>query len=135
MVNKIWIRRINDKTKKFYKLKDKDVGENSKSKIKKLSKILIKNKIDLQFISAPENIAWLLNLRGADSEFAPIPNSYLIINNQNKAYLFCDLTKITKKLKKDLDGNLIVIDIKYIEKFILKIVNKNVRNMMFIVYV
>ena len=70
-------------------------------------------------------MAWLLNIRGKDSEFAPIPNSYLIINNQNKAYFFSDLKKISKKLKKDLDDNIIIIDIKYIVQFILKIKNKN----------
>ena len=53
--------------KKFYKLKDKDVGQSSKKKLKILSNILKKNKIDLLFVSAAENIAWLLNIRGRDS--------------------------------------------------------------------
>ena len=125
LINKIWIRKCIYKSNKFYKLKDKDSGQSSKNKIKKLSKILNKSKVDLQFISASENVAWLLNLRGRDSEFAPIPNSYLIINNENIAYFFCDLKKINKKLKNDLDNNIVIIDIKYIEQFILKIRNKN----------
>ena len=125
LINKIWIRKSIHKSNKFYKLKDKDSGQSAKSKINKLSKILNKNKVDLQFISASENVAWLLNLRGADSEFSPIPNGYLIINNKNKVYFFCDLKKISKKLKKDLGNNIKIIDIKYIEQFILKIKNKN----------
>ena len=100
LINKIWIRKEINRYNKFYILKDKDSGQNSKSKIKKLSILLNNNNIDLQFISASENVAWLLNLRGTDSEFTPIPNSYLIINNKGKSYLFCNLKKINTKLKK-----------------------------------
>ena len=124
LINKIWIRKKNNKLNKFYKLKNQYSGQNSNSKIKKLSKILSKNKIDLQFISSPENVAWILNIRGMDSEFSPIPNSYLIIKNINKIYFFCHIKKINKKLKKKLGNNVIVNDIKYIEQFILNIKNK-----------
>ena len=94
LIDKIWIRNKLNKYNKFYKLNNKDSGESSKSKISKLRKILNKNKVNLQFISAPENIAWLLNLRGSDSEFSPIPNGYLILNNEKKIHFFCDLKKI-----------------------------------------
>ena len=124
LINKIWKRKKENKTKKFYTLKDKDSGQSSKNKIKKLSKILNQNKIHLQFISASENVAWLLNLRGVDSEFTPIPNSYLIIDNKSKAYFFCDLKKINKTLKKNLGNNIKIINIKDTEKFILKVKNK-----------
>ena len=96
LVNEIWIRSKNHHAKKFYQLKDKDSGETPKSKIKKLLRILNKNKVNLQFISSSENVAWLLNLRGSDSKYSPIPNSYLILNNKNKIYFFCDLKKIYK---------------------------------------
>ena len=92
-----------------------------------MSKKLRNNKIDFQFVSASENVAWLLNLRGGDSEFTPMPNSYLIINNKNKVYIFFDLKKITKKLKKNLDKNITIIDIKNIEKFILEIKDKKIQ--------
>ena len=102
LIDKIWIRNKLNKYNKFYKLNNKDSGESSKSKISKLRKILNKNKVNLQFISAPENIAWLLNLRGSDSEFSPIPNSYLIISNDKKAYFFCDLKKVDSKSRRRL---------------------------------
>ena len=123
LIDKIWKRKKVNNFKKFYKLNDKDSGENSKNKIKKLSKLLKINNSNLQFISASENVAWLLNLRGGDSKYTPIPNSYLIINNENKVYLFCNLKKINKKLKKNL-SNIFIIDIKFIEKFLNKIKNK-----------
>jgi len=124
LVNLIRLNKTVTKKNNFYKLKDKDVGESSKNKIKKILKVLTKNKADYQFVSAPENVAWLLNLRGKDSDFTPIPNSYFILNNKNKSYLFCDLRKVNNKLKTKLEYNLKLLDIKYIENFINKIENK-----------
>ena len=114
----IWIRKSNNLSGKFYKINNKNSGESSKNKIKKISNLLKKNKVDLQFVSAPENVAWLLNLRGSDSEFTPIPNSYLIVSSKNKVYFFCDLKKINKNLKNDLKNINIMFSIfkKYYKK-------------------
>ncbi len=124
LINTIKSTKNNSKSNFFYKLKDKYAGESARIKINKVVKDLKKNKVDYQFISAPENVAWLLNLRGKDSEFTPIPNSYLILSKENKLYFFCNLKKIKNKLKKELGNNLKVLDIKYIENFINKIENK-----------
>ena len=126
LIDKIWIRKNLDKSNKFYKLNDKVVGHSVENKIKKLSKMLNKNKVNLQFVSAPENVAWLLNLRGADSEFTPIPNSYLTLSNKNEVNFFCDIKKIDKKLKNKLN-NITIVDIKNIKRFLLKIKNKKVQ--------
>ncbi len=127
LIEEIWTKKNTNKINKFYKLNNKDSGETSKSKINKLSKILLKNKINLHFVSASENVAWLLNIRGADSDFAPIPNSYLMLNNKNKKiYFFCNLKKIDIKLKKILK-NIIIIDINLIEQFLLKIKNEKIQ--------
>ena len=48
--------------KKFYFINDNISGENSKSKIRKILKFLHKDKSDCLFVTAPENVAWLLNL-------------------------------------------------------------------------
>ncbi len=80
----------------FYKLEDKIVGESIKSKLNRLHKILKKNKSDSIFISAPENVAWLLNIRGRDNPNSPIPNARLIIDKEKNIFCFCDLKKINK---------------------------------------
>ena len=74
-------------SKPFFSLKNKIVGENYKTKIMKIRKYLNKNKSDYLFITAPENIAWLLNIRGHDNPNSPIPNCQLIINNKKSFYL------------------------------------------------
>ncbi len=126
LIDKIWKRKSKKKLKKFLKLKNNQAGQSSESKISFLSKKLKKNNIDLQFISASENIAWLLNIRGGDSEFTPIPNSYLIIDSNGKADLFCNLKKINKKFKKDFK-NITIFDINYVDQFLLRIKNKKIQ--------
>ena len=60
---------------------------------------LEKKKIDNIFISAPENVAWLLNIRGKDNPNSPIPNCRAIVTKDKRIFLFTDLSKI-KKIKK-----------------------------------
>ena len=63
------------------------MGESHQSKISKISSYLKLNKADYLFVSAPENVAWLLNIRGYDNPTSPIPNSRLIIGNNKKLLL------------------------------------------------
>ena len=77
-------------SKPFFSLKNKIVGEDYKSKIMKIRKYLNKNKSDYLFITAPENVAWLLNIRGHDNPNSPIPNCHLIIDDKNSFYLITD---------------------------------------------
>jgi Creatinase/Prolidase N-terminal domain. len=66
LIDEIFKKKFNY-TKPFFSLSTKIVGESYKNKTNKLSKLLRKNKSDYLFISAPENVAWLLNIRGHDN--------------------------------------------------------------------
>jgi Xaa-Pro aminopeptidase len=83
----------------FYGLNSKIAGESINSKINKVINQLKKFKIDNIFISAPENVAWLLNLRGKDNPHAPIPNSKLFLTKNKKIYFFSCPKKILKMKK------------------------------------
>ena len=74
-------------------------------------------------ITSPENVAWLLNIRGYDSEFSPIPNCFLIIDKQMKVFLFCDLKKIDAQFKKRLDF-INIFEIDQLSNFLKKLVDK-----------
>ncbi len=99
LIDKIHSEKKLEKKTNFYFLNNKIVGENLNSKILRLTKFLKKKKIDNIFISAPENVAWLLNLRGKDNPNSPIPNCRIIVTKYGKIFMFTDLTKI-KKIKK-----------------------------------
>ena len=95
----------------FFSLKDEIVGESSKSKINKIVNHLKKNKADCLFVSAPENVAWILNIRGGDGPNSPLPNSRLIINKSKKIYLITELPKAKKLIKqKIINKNQIVAE-------------------------
>ncbi len=86
---------------KFFHLDKSIVGETSISKIKKLKTILNKNRINYLYISASENVCWLLNIRGADLPNSPLANCKLILSNKGKMYLLVNNLKIDN-LKKNL---------------------------------
>jgi len=93
---------INKKIKKnkgFYSLSSKIVGESKFSKVNRIIKFLKKNKANYLFVTAPENVAWLLNIRGNDNPNSPIPNSHLMITKEKNIYLFADNYKIKKIIK------------------------------------
>tara|TARA_Y100001970_G_scaffold233853_1_gene291770 strand:- start:982 stop:2679 length:1698 start_codon:yes stop_codon:yes gene_type:complete len=95
LIDEIYKSR-NVKNKPFYSLNDKIIGESTKSKINKITSVLKKNKSDYIFISAPENVAWTLNIRGHDNPNSPVPNSRLIIGRNKKVYLIAEKKKVSK---------------------------------------
>ncbi|WP_145597086.1 aminopeptidase P family protein [Candidatus Pelagibacter sp. FZCC0015] len=83
----------------FFSLNKNIVGESINSKLNRITKYLKKKKCDYIFISAPENVAWLLNIRGSDSPNSPIPNSRLIISKTKKILLISKKEKSKKLIK------------------------------------
>ena len=67
-----------------------------RNRLDKIRKAMSKKKIDNIFISAPENVSWLLNLRGYDNPNSPVPNSRLIIGQNKKIYLIAEKNKVSK---------------------------------------
>ena len=86
-------------SKPFFSLDKNIVGESINSKLNKITKHLKKNKSDYIFISAPENVAWTLNIRGGDGPNSPIPNSRLIVSKSKKILLISNLKKCKQLLK------------------------------------
>ncbi len=125
IVNKIWIKHDIEKIKKFYCLPEKAVGHSYENKIQRVSKFLKKKKIDLQFVSSSENVAWLLNIRGYDSQYVPIPNSYLLIEDDKNIIFLCDPKKIDQKFMKKLK-KIKFLNIKYTQNLLERIKNKNI---------
>jgi len=113
------------KTKPFYSLEKNIVGENHQLKILKITNFLKSNNADYLFVSAPENIAWLLNIRGYDNPNSPIPNARLIIDKNKKLFLITQKDNTLKIIKeKKIDKNQ-VVDIRDISKLINNLKGKN----------
>ncbi|MDC1050240.1 aminopeptidase family protein P [bacterium] len=109
----------------FFSLKDEIVGENSKSKIDKITNYLKKSKADNLFITAPENVAWILNIRGGDGPNSPVPNSRLIINKSKKIFLITKLNKAKKLIKEKIIKKNQLVNTSDLPKKILALDGKN----------
>ncbi len=107
--------------KPFYSLNTRYIGESYLSKINRVSKILKLKKVDYLFVSSPENVAWLMNIRGYDSPTSPIPNCRLIIDKNKKIFLIVDKKIVSKIInEKKLKTNQIINPKKF-ENFIKKL--------------
>ncbi len=115
LVDAIWARKPQNLFKPFFSLSVKDSGQNSQIKIKKVKNFLLKNKIDYLLVTAPENVAWILNIRGFDSAFSPIPNARLLINNKGEVDLFAQIEKL-KKIRKNFSKKIKFYDENHLEK-------------------
>ena len=109
----------------FFSLSKNIVGESCNSKINKISKYLKKNKSDYLFVSAPENVAWILNIRGKDSPNSPVPNSRLIISKTKKIFLISKIQKAKKLIKKKIIRLNELIDINDLPDKILQLKGNN----------
>jgi len=73
-------------------------GETATSKLHRIRKALREKHADGMLMSALDDIAWTLNLRGTDVHCNPVFVSYLIIEG-NKVTLFVDSRKLTDSVK------------------------------------
>ena len=108
----------------FFSLKNEIVGESKRSKINKIIKYLKKKKADNLFVTAPENVAWILNIRGSDGSNSPIPNCRLIINKSKKIFLITEPKKAKILIKEKIIRKNQIINTKDLQNKILSLNNK-----------
>ena len=123
LIDEIQKQRVDDSFP-FFSLKKNIVGESTNSKLDKISKYLKKKKSDYLFISAPENVAWILNIRGRDGPNSPIPNSRLIISKTKKILLISKFKKCKKLFRKKVIKSNEFIDTQKFPKKILDLKGK-----------
>jgi Xaa-Pro aminopeptidase len=115
-----------NKEKPFYSLNKQIVGETHQSKISKVINFLKRNNADHLFISAPENVAWLLNIRGYDNPNSPIPNARLIIDRNKKLFLITKIDNAKKIIKENKIKKNQIIDIENLPDLINKLKGKKI---------
>ena len=89
-------------------------------------KILKKKKINKLLITAPENLAWILNIRGKDSKYSPLPNCRAIIDSKKKVTLVVNKNKINKKFRSHFKNILNYINSSDIIKYLDNLSNNEV---------
>ena len=79
-------------------------GKASAEKCLELAAALAAESIDAAVVTAPDSIAWLLNIRGGDVPHTPLPLSFALLGADGSVELFCDPRKLVPGLAAQL-GN------------------------------
>ncbi len=85
-------------------------GETAASKISRIRKALRQLHADGMLVSALDDIAWTLNLRGTDVHCNPVFVSYLLISS-DQVSLYVDGEKLTEEVKAYLQENGVAVHI------------------------
>ncbi len=99
LVDMVWSNKEKSLIKPFFSISPKNAGVSSIKKIRQIKNILFKNKVDYLLVTAPENVAWVLNIRGYDSSYSPVPNARLLISKNGEVNFFTNPKKL-KEIKK-----------------------------------
>jgi Xaa-Pro aminopeptidase len=119
LIDKIWKNKKREYCHKAFYLDDQYSGQNYIDKIKHLKEKLNINDRKSFFISSNENLCWLLNIRGADSKFAPLLNAFALIS-KNETIVFTNLKKISKSIKINYSKNVLFVNINLLKSFLSK---------------
>ncbi|MBQ7449428.1 MAG: aminopeptidase P family protein [Paludibacteraceae bacterium] len=93
---------------KVFAFDEKYAGESTQRKLKRIREDIASTGANAMMISALDEIAWTLNLRGSDIDFNPVFVSYLLLRQQD-AVLFIDAEKLTDEVKDYLHTNRIEV--------------------------
>ncbi len=123
LVDKVWMNKPKEVVRPFFKIALKHAGKSTETKIQKVKKALKENKADYLLVTAPENVAWLLNIRGGDSSFSPIPNARLLISKKGKINIFTNRNKLKNLFN---DKNIEIFDEADLERVLNRIYRKKI---------
>lgn len=102
-LNEIWKDRPAVPDHKIEVHPMKYAGETAQSKIRRVRTALCGMGADGMLVSALDDIAWLLNLRGSDVHCNPVFVAYLLLST-NETTLFVDHAKLTPQVEEYLES-------------------------------
>lgn len=77
-------------------------GKGRSEKIAEVRELMKNKSIDYQLLTSPDDIMWLLNIRGKDIRYCPVIISFALIGEE-QILLFTDESKIPLKLASEFD--------------------------------
>lgn len=98
---RVWANRPARPMGKAFVHDEKYAGEDVKSKLERVLDVVTGMDCNALFVTALDEIAWVLNIRGNDVEYTPVVISYLYIS-EKETVLFIDSDKLTPEVKKHL---------------------------------
>ncbi|MBM7353802.1 aminopeptidase P family protein [Lelliottia amnigena] len=90
----IWTDRPAAPTGLIREMPEDISGESSVAKRQRIAQLLAAKEADYVAITLPDNIAWLLNVRGSDIPTSPVPLSFALLSREGTVEWFVDGEKI-----------------------------------------
>lgn len=84
-------------------------GKSGAAKRQEIAEELERARVDAAVLTAPDSIAWLLNVRGGDVEHTPLPLGFALLHADARVDLFIDRRKLVPGLDAHL-GNGVAIE-------------------------
>lgn len=108
LISEVWIDRpaLSDAPVLFHE--DKYSGKPISAKLAEIRSEMQQQKSDFHFISALDDFAWSLNVRGNDVEYNPVAIAYAIIGSKD-AHVFINKDKLSKTVQSQWSKNKIKV--------------------------
>jgi Xaa-Pro aminopeptidase len=84
-------------------------GEDAATKLARIRAEIAKLKADALVVSNPQDVAWALNVRGADVAHTPLPLAFAIVSAEGRAALYIDGRKLANAVRHALEE---VVDVR-----------------------
>jgi Xaa-Pro aminopeptidase len=102
LIDRIWMDRPVLPCAALYALPEQVITQLRQEKIAAIREQMTQKQCQHHFISALDDIAWILNLRGADVEFNPVFLAHLYLDDDQTVILFIDDAKLSSQIKASL---------------------------------
>ncbi|WP_032112259.1 aminopeptidase P family protein [Candidatus Paracaedibacter symbiosus] len=119
-IDQLWVDRPNRPLNPVFLLEDKFTGKNSDLKRADIATALRKSGANLTYISSPDALCWLLNIRGSDFPYTPLVDALGFIDSEGVVTLIIDPVKIPDTVGEALGDQVEIIH----EKNLLSFLNK-----------
>ena len=110
-VDRLWTDRPPTPQEPVTLFDEKIAGRSAAEKCHEIAAILQKNKVTACFLSAPDSVAWLLNIRGRDVPHVPVPLCTALITEDASVTLFIDPARISKEVRAALGSEVEIFSV------------------------
>ena len=125
LIDKIWVDKPAVESSVLNTYPTKYAGQTVEKKFEMLQKKLEKENCTMTFISSPESIMWLLNIRGCDIEFTPTASCFAVVTNKNIS-LIIDPKKVKKSVKALLPSFVGIVEEDLLDSFLARFIKQKI---------
>lgn len=103
LIDNIWKDRPDLPCEKGFYLDEKYSGKSCEDKLAEIRRLIADAHGDIFLLSSPDDICWLLNVRGNDIPYNPVILSYAAVSEDSVVW-FMDENKLTPEITENLNG-------------------------------